>query len=693
MVELSNLGIRQREVKRMADDTKVNKGLEFSEIRESLEMGEAHWSSIHREYLDNIKFSYGYGTDQWKDEVISWRNASKRPSETYNIVGSFIKPFTNIIKENPPAISIYPISEGANKKQAKLISGIIRAIEYQNNAQRAYTNALTNAARGGLGGWYVIPKANRLKRGDVIFTITPINDFNTILIDPNSVQPDFSDAEWFAVKTFVTKKQFEKDYPDCFCSTATEDRVDLWEYWVIEDDEKGEPTVNQYIISDTEICERNTSYPSNILPLCVVTGEQYVYEGHTHYGSITQDIKAPQREINWLKSEAIATVAQALKSNVIMDNTGLNDEELEMWARAHIDPTAMLPKKGTASVDIIPPPAPPVAYMEMANGNIEICRTITGIYPDPTTQNGLNQQSGKAINFQQAGQATATYHYVESLKYAIKRCGEIILSLLPHYFNDNQIRLAMGHDGSFTAVSMGNQEVEDAINFDLAYGKYGVTIDVGPTYASQKEALITTMMDLFKVNPQAMSLCMDFIVKQINLPGSEDLSDRFKVLLPPEVRAIVEQQEGESQDPENQLKAMMSRFQTMTQETEQYKQVINQLTEALNNESKELQSKDRELQLKEMIAERELQAKMIIEKMKLDHDKEMKAKSDELMIAKEMHNKRLQDEKHLMDLGKDELNHQQDLEKIQKKGEVDTMKDNSTHIVKTMIGNNKKKNL
>ena len=667
----------------MIEDKSGNKELTFDEIREAMELGEAHWGSIHREYIDNIKFSYAYGTDQWKDDVLSYRNTAKRPSETYNIVPSFIRPFTNIIKENPPSVTIYPIAEGANKKQAKLLSGFIRAIEYQNNAQRTYTTALTNAVRGGIGGWRIIPKQNRLKRKEIDVVIEPISDFSSIMIDPNAVQPDFSDAEWFAVKTFVSKKQFEKDYPDKFVSTSSsDDRVDLVEFWVIEDDEDGEPTVNQYIITDTEICERNTSYPSNLLPICVVTGEQYTYEGHTHYGSLTQDIKAPQREINWLKSEAIATVAQAIKANVIMDNTGLNDEELEMWARAHIEPTAMLPKKGTASVDIIPPPAPPVAYMEMSAGNIEMCRQITGIYPDPTTQNGLNQQSGKAINFQQAGQATATYHFIDSLKFAIKRCGEIILDLIPSYYNDNQIRLAMGLDGQFTPISMGDQEVPDATNFDMAYGRYGVTIEAGPTYASQKEALLSMMMDLFKANPQGLSLCMDWIIKQINLPGSEELGDRFKAMLPPDVKALVDQQDGMSEDPEEQLKAVIGRFQAVSQEAEQYKGVIEQLTKALEHETAQVNSKEQEQQVQLALADKQANTQLLIEKMRLDHAKELEASKAQLEIAKAMLDKQNKDEAHMMELGSQELKHQQDLVKIEatKNAKIET--DTTSHIVK-----------
>lgn len=663
-------------------DKNSNKGMSFEEIRESMTLGESHWGPIHREYLDNIKFSYGYGTDQWKEEVLAWRNAARRPAEQYNIVPSFIRPFTNIVKENPPSISIYPIADGANKKQAKLLAGFIRAIEYQNNAQRTYTTALTNAVRGGIGGWRVIPKKNRLKKNETDLVIEPIADFSQIMVDPNSVQPDFSDAEWFSVKTFMSKKQFERDYPEKFYGTADDDKVEIWEYWVIEDDEDGEPTVNQYIITDTEICERNTHYPSNILPICVVTGEQYTYEGRTHYGSLTQDIKAPQREINWLKSEAIATVAQAIKASVIMDNTGLNDEELEMWARAHVEPVTMLPKKSGADVTIVPPPAPPVAYMEMAAGNLEMCRQITGIYPDPTLQKGLNPSSGKAINFQQAGQSTATYHFIDSLKFAVKRCGEIILDLIPAYYNDNKIRLAMGKDDSFTPISMGNMEVPDAQNFDMAYGQYGVTIEAGPTYASQKEALLSMMMDLFKTNPQGISLCMDWIIKQMNLPGADEIGDRFKAMLPDNVKAIVDQQEGMSDDPESQLKAVLGRFQAVSAENTQYKEIVDNLTKALEHETQQLQSKEQENQLKIAIANQENETKLAIERMRLEHEKEIKQQEIMLEVAKARATKEQTDEKHLMELGSQELKHQQDLEKIEAAKQAKMETDTVSHVVK-----------
>lgn len=652
----------------------MTKQQDFNDIRELLDLGSAHWGPIHREYIDNTKFSYGYGTDQWKEEVLAYRTAAKRPAEQYNIVPSFIRPFTNIIKENPPSINVYPIADGANKKVARLLSGFIRAIEYQNNAQRTYTGALTSAVRGGIGGWRVIPRANRLKRGEVDIVIEPISDMSNLIVDPNSVQPDFSDAEWFAVRNTITRKQASKDYPKAYFGDSPNEKVELIEFWCVEDQEDGEPTVNQYILSEHEILEHNTEYPSSILPLCVVTGEQYSYEGVTHYGSLTQDLKAPQREINWLKSEAIATVAQAIKASVIMDNTGLNDEELDMWARAHIEPVAALPHKSGASLTLVNPPAPPVAYMEMTNANIEICRTITGIYPDPTTQHGLNQQSGKAINYQQAGQSTATYHYVDSLKFAIKRTGEIILSLIPAYYNDNKVRLSMAHDGSFTPISMGNQEVDEATNFDMAYGQFGVTIDSGPTYASQREALINTMMDLFKVNPKAMELCMDFIVKQINLPGSEELADRFRLLLPQPIQDLIAQQEGESMDPADQLKAVMSRLQAMGQEGEQQKELIKQLTEALQHETQQLNSKEQELAIQKEIAERETDMKALIERMKLDHDEQMKRLEYEVQLAKAQYTKDQQDEKHMMDLNMAELKHQQQLEMEQERQRHDLTK-------------------
>lgn len=604
--------------------------LTIEEIKEMETAAERIWFPVHKEYENNIKFSYGYGDDQWNTKALSLRQQQGRPSETYNIISSFIRPFINLVRENPPGINIYPIADGANKKQAKLLAGIIRAIEYGSNAQKTYTQALENATRGGIGAWRIIPKLVFDGVDDDVDIVTEfIPDITNLLIDPGAQKSDFSDAEWYILKTVISKNQYAKDFPNGH-SKAIDDQVELKELWIktIEEikelnpqtlkyEKKKKLQIYQFIYDDIEIlsCEKVIG---NKLNICVVTGEQLNIDGEVRYGCITRELMAPQREINWLKSEAIAVVACTPKASFIADSDAFScDEEREAWERSAIDPTVVLTKKTNSKVIEVTPPPPPTGYMALADKNIDMARMITGIYPDPTTQNGLNPASGKAINAQQAGQAVATYHYVDSMNYAIKRSGEIILDILPYFYNDNKIRLSMNVDGSYSPVSMGNSMVEDVENFDLSYGRYGVSISSGPSYANQKEELINTMKDLIKANPQTMGLTMDWLIKNMNLPGSEELADRFKLTLPKPIQELIANQEGQNQDPETQLRNQFSQLQNQAQELEMAKQTIDQLTEALENETRQLQSKQEELQTRLMIERESNQNRLTIKEMEL----------------------------------------------------------------------------
>lgn len=661
--------------------------LTIDEIREMETAAERVWSVIHSEYRENLKFSYGYGDDQWNPKALEIRNRQGRPSETYNIISSFVRPFINIIKENPPAITVYPIADGANKTQAKLVAGIIRAIEYNSNAQKIYTQALENATRGGIGAWRIIPKLVFDGVDDDVDIVTEaINDPTNLLIDPGAMKSDFSDAEWYILKTVISKAQYVKDYPEGRAQ-AINDQVELRELWykVIEttlglnpETLRPEPrksiTIYQYIYDEFEVLSCIKTIGSK-LNFCIVTGEQFCIDGITKYGCITKELMAPQREINWLKSEAIAAVACSPKAMFIADSDAFTTmEERDAWERSHLDPTVVLTKKKGTSITEITPPTPPTGYMALADKNIDIARLITGIYPDPTTQNGLNPVSGKAINAQQAGQGVATYHYVDSLKYAIKRSGEIILDILPHFYNDNKVRLSMNVDGSYSPVSLGDQEIEGADNFDLAYGRYGVSISTGPTYASQKDALINTMTDLMKTNPQAMGLSMDWLIKNLNLPGSEELSDRFKLTLPHPIQELIAQQEGQSNNPEEQLRATFLKLQNQNQELQKAKQTIDQLTDALEHETSQLQSKQTELQIKQQIESEKNETTIRMKEM------ELKLKLLETQLKAKQHEDDQYD-KH----SEKELSHKHKMEQMALKNEMDTEKEVTKSLVSHAI--------
>lgn len=174
----------------------------------------------------------------------------------------------------------------------------------------------------------------------------------------------------------------------------------------------------------------------------------------------------------------------------------------------------------------------------------------------------------------------------------------------------------MGVDGSFKSVSMGDTTVSGVDNFDLEDDQnYIVSISVGPSYANQKEALIAQIMDLCKANPEAMALCMDWIINNINLPGSEELAERFKLTLPKNIQDYLASKDGMEGEPEEQLQTAIMNLQKLSQELKVKSDMVDQLTQALDNETQLLESKEHELALKKSMNDDNNQVKMLIAQM------------------------------------------------------------------------------
>ena len=669
----------------MIDPKKSESKFNFDDIQALKELGESYWDSIFREYKDDIKFSYGTGTEQWDPKALMYRGG--RPAESYNIINGFVTPVISLAQQNPPAINVFPIAEGASKANAKAISGIIRAIEYNCGAQREYCSALESAVRGSIGMLKVIPRLSDIGDDDVDFIIHHIPDPSQVLIDPSAKKADFSDANWVIVKSTMSERQYRRDYPDGKAE-GMNGTVNFYELWIKEiktvkkfdnatgyTSRKREVKILQYLFDDVEILETIDDYTGKYLPFAVVTGPRYTIDGETRFQSMTRAIKGIQKEINFLKSEQIAVIACAPKATFYGDNDVFQSQaEQEAWEESATNPRVFLGHKPGSTVTQFDMPQIPTAYIQSSKDNIDLARVITGIYPDPTTQNGLSPMSGKAIKQQQAGQSIATYAFVDSLNYAIKHIGEIILDLLPNYWNDNKVRLSMGVDGKFAPVSMGDQEVEEADNFDMAYGKYSVSISTGPSYASQKEALIEMIMDTIKTNPQAMQIALPWIINQINLPGSEELADMFALTLPPDLQKFMAMQKQTSSDPAEALKAAMMQLQKMGEEGQQKSQMIDQLTQALDNETQQLNSKQMELDAKIKMEQDKQQYQMMMEAIKHEHSLEIA----ELKARVDAYGKTLDADKaskdRMADLASKQLDHQNDLEKIEHQGAVDTMK-------------------
>lgn len=620
-----------------------------------------YWSNAHARYYENYGFAHG---KQWDSEEEQRRKDARRDCQVYNIVQGFIRPMVNTVKQAPPAIQIYPVSQDTTKSQADTLSGVIRHIEYTSNASRSYTSALERMAEGGIGAWRVTPR-EVMKRTvkmvdvqvptydslgrpstrsvpqksvemvkDVEVAVEPICDPRAVMYDPTSTLDDFSDAKYCIYRYEMSLREYIDSYGDDVSGygdvknpTST---INVYEFWI----KNAQGLLDLYLCTDDKVISYQETQLS-IIPFVVVTGPKIILDGVMHYGCITEEIRAPQKEINWLKSEAVSTVSQAPKSSWIADEDSLINPEA--WADSATNPDLALYKKAGSAVTPIPPPGPPAGYMDLASSNIEMARLVTGIYPDPTVQKNLANASGKAIKYQQAHSQTSTYQYVDSINHGVKRTGEIILDMIGIYYNTDDIRMALGIDGKYDRVSLGPTNVPNVQNIDLEFSQFGVIVSTGPSYATQREAYFDTLKDFASGNPALAPIILEAVMRNAPIPNAEHYADRAVMMLPPQIQEMIAMQQSgtdaesavlaltiKNQKLQAQAQAQMKQLEAMASELEDSKAKFAvdiarikaqvEISNDKNNTSMAMQAADHQhdIQVKEM----ELEGKAVVENIK-----------------------------------------------------------------------------
>jgi hypothetical protein len=177
-----------------------------------------------------------------------------------------------------------------------------------------------------------------------------------------------------------------------------------------------------------------------------------------------------------------------------------------------------------------------------------------------------NETSGVAITARQREGDVSNFHFTDNQSRAIRHTGRILLDLIPKVYTGPRIVRILGPDGNAQTVPV-NQPAPQPDGqvriFDLTAGKYDLTVEAGPSYATKRQEAAEQMVELMKAYPAITPLIGDLLVKNLDWPGAEEISDRLKAMLPPQLQG---------QDP--RMQAMQQQMQMMDQ---QAKQAVAQL--------------------------------------------------------------------------------------------------------------------
>ena len=77
--------------------------------------------------------------------------------------------------------------------------------------------------------------------------------------------------------------------------------------------------------------------------------------------------------------------------------------------------------------------------------------------------------------------------------------------------------------------------VETVVN-DLTVGTYDVTVSVGPAYRTMRQEAADAMVQFGQAWPKPMEIAGDKVVKSMDWPGADEIAERIKRTIPPELR-------------------------------------------------------------------------------------------------------------------------------------------------------------
>lgn len=544
--------------------------------------------------------------DQWDPAVRARRERKKRLCTTYNRTRPFVRHVVNTAMQEDITARVFPAGAGASTETAEIFDGIIRRITQDSNAQAARLTGLRHAVIGGFGFYRVDIEAD--VRGVPGIAVNPIMDPTSVVWDPAALEPDMSDAQFFALLTEVDEKaaraQFgegvnlvplDVDKPGGFrapAASSKDSRVLLAEVWARVEGEDG-PRVARMVIDGAQILAVDESYPGRYLPIVPVLGEVDVLDGKTQYTGLIRDAKEPARFFNYWRSEQAEFVSSRRSAPWILTPAHVAGNE-HTWGDENAAFKLVNPDpQFTPQKDDGPPF--PAAASALAAEAIDDLKASMGIY-DASLGARSNEQSGRAIAARTAQGDLATYHFREALRRAVTAEARIMVDLIPHVYGAAEMLLVAGEDGTVTQADRAAVQALQARGPDGAFPVYGVRATSGPSYTTRNQEAAAILAEAARSFPLLGQVGADAFIRAVGMPGHETVAKRLRHVLraqgmmpPDEVEA--EDQKGQS-DPEAmaaRLRSAEEMVDKMTAELKQSTQTIQQIQQAAERAVKESQ--------------------------------------------------------------------------------------------------------
>ena len=435
---------------------------------------------------------------QWPEDIRNSRQNASRVCLTVNMTAQHCNQVINSIRQNRPQVKVIPETSGASKKTAEILSGLIRSVQAASNADDAHDVAAEHAIYGGEGYWRLVTEYESATSFDQVIRVKQCANPQAVLIDPNCLELDRSDATWGVIYEDISTAQCRIDHPDIDATSwdstdqlgwVNKDTVRRAEYFysttvadtalALSDGStvlKSEytPGIDQMGFPISILRERETTVkkwkhcqllgghdkPINevdwlgkYLPIISVVGKELNVNGEVVRKGLVRDIKDPARMANFSFSETVQTLALQNKVPYTAAAEAIEGHE-KAWGRANIEDSAYLPFNAYDDAgNALPTPqrqqpaVMPSAQVQLLELSTEQMRAASG---QQNSNFGIRSEASSGVGIQRLKQQgeVATFHFPDNLRRGLQYEAKVMIDLIQQYYDAKRVVRIMELDGT-----------------------------------------------------------------------------------------------------------------------------------------------------------------------------------------------------------------------------------------------------
>lgn len=365
---------------------------------------------------------------------------------------------------------------------------------------------------------------------------------------------------------------------------AAQKKVKNGAFDILDERTSMDPQVKYYKATALEILERK-DWIGKWIPIVQVIGDEIDIEGKVVLSGIIRDAKDAQRMANYWDSSMTENVALAPKTHYIMAE-GQEEGHEQEWKSANTRPRPYLLYKSTDvnGVPVAPPQriAPPEVPAGIAVAKQQAEQNMmatTGIRFDSTLGERMHDESGKAIRELSRKTDIGAFHFYDNFRRSLEFLGKQLVDAISKLYTRRMTVTILRQDDKEENVTidpmMGSAYKETQGEkglvryFNPSFAEWGVTVDVGPSYATKRQEAAESMMEFVKALPNTAQLVMDLIASEMDWPGADKIAARLAKAIPaqlmtadlkdipPQIQALIQNLEQQSKALQGQLQQAM----------------------------------------------------------------------------------------------------------------------------------------